>query len=180
MVLFVNNQISLLRQANNKSSTILASIYLQEDSMLKRKRRKGQAIVEMALVFPFFLLVVVGGLIDFGFAFFNFLTLQQIVNDTAQWAAESNGTIGATGQADISSHANSRRPSWWKGAFTVHPPKITNLVSGGQTITVLISYESPTYTPFYQTIVSAAAGSPSIRLSALAAYKIPELVTTRN
>lgn len=32
-------------------------------------RRNGQAIVEMALLVPFFLLVIVGGIVDFGFAF---------------------------------------------------------------------------------------------------------------
>jgi hypothetical protein len=153
---------------------------MQEDVMFRKKRKKGQAIVEMALVFPFFLLVVVGGLIDFGFAFYNFLTLQQIANDAAQWAAESNGTAGVTSQTSISDYANSRRPSWWTGAFTVHPPRITPLTTGGQTITLLVSYESPTYTPFYQTIVSATSGSSSIRLAAAAAYKIPEIVATRN
>lgn len=148
--------------------------------MFRKKRKKGQAIVEMALVFPFFLLIVVGGLIDFGFAFYNFLALQQIANDAAQWAAESNGTTGILTQAEISSYANTRRPSWWTGAFTVHPPQFTNLATGGQTIRLLMSYESPTYTPFYQTIMSATSGNSSIKLAAAAAYKIPEVVTTRN
>lgn len=148
--------------------------------MIRKKRKNGQAIVEMALIFPFFLLIIVGGIIDFGFAFYNFLSLQQIANDTAQWAAESNGTTGVTSQSLISNYANTRRPSWWTGAFTVHPPQITNLASGGQTIRLILSYESPTYTPFYQTIVGAVSGSPSIRLAAAAAYKVPEVVATRN
>ena len=38
---------------------------------MKRKKKKGQAIVEMAILFPVFLLVIVGGVVDFGFAFYN-------------------------------------------------------------------------------------------------------------
>ncbi|GAB1353812.1 hypothetical protein MASR1M12_25500 [Erysipelotrichia bacterium] len=43
---------------------------------MKRKKNKGQAIVELALVFPFFLLIILGGIIDFGFAFYNYVTLR--------------------------------------------------------------------------------------------------------
>ncbi|NCB38106.1 MAG: pilus assembly protein [Erysipelotrichia bacterium] len=143
-----------------------------------RKRKKGQAIVEMALVFPFFLLIIVGGLIDFGFAFYNFLALQQVANDTAQWAAESNGKIGVTQNTDISQYANSKKPSWWTGTFTVHPVQVESLTTGGQILKVILSYESPTYTPFYQTIFKATTGVGYIKLATLAAYKIPEHVTT--
>lgn len=139
-----------------------------------RRKRKGQAIVEMALVFPFFLLIIIGGLIDFGFAFYNFLTLQQLANDTAQWAADNDAT-----DAQISDYANTRRPNWWTGSFTIHPLAPTVLVTGGETANVLLSYESPTYTPFYQTMLSATTGNPSIRIAALAAYKKPEFVKTR-
>lgn len=148
--------------------------------MFRKKRRKGQAIVEMALVFPFFLLIIVGGVIDFGFAFYNYLTLQQIANDTAQWAADNGTGTSFPSTPEINNYANLKRPSWWTGVFTVQPPKITTLLTGGQTISILVTYESPTYTPFYQTIMSATSGSSSIRLAALAAYKKPEFVVTRN
>ena len=136
-----------------------------------RRKRKGQAIVEMALVFPFFLLIVIGGLIDFGFAFYNFLTLQQLANDTAQWAADNNATDG-----EISDYVNNRKPDWWSGVFTVHPVEPTILVTGGETVNVLLSYESPAYTPFYQTMLQATTGHTSVRLATLAAYKKPELI----
>ncbi|GAB4270981.1 MAG: hypothetical protein Kow0029_08310 [Candidatus Rifleibacteriota bacterium] len=148
--------------------------------MFRKRKRKGQAIVEMALVFPFFLLIVVGGLIDFGFAFYNFLSLQQIVNDTAQWAAESQGSGTIPSNSEIVTYANNRRPSWWTGAFTVAPPVVTNLpATGGQVVSLTMTYESPTYTPFYQIIFQATTGDASIKLVAQAAYKIPQLVTTR-
>ena len=88
--------------------------------MYKRRKTKGQAIVEMAMVFPFFLLIVVGGIIDFGFAFYNYQTLQQIANDTAQWAAESLKDVNDTGA--IVEYANGMRPTWWTGAYTVSTP----------------------------------------------------------
>lgn len=145
----------------------------------RRRKKRGQAIVEMALVFPFFLLIIIGGIIDFGFAFYNFLALQQIANDTAQWAAETNGTSGHTGGAEISSFANSKKPQWWTGNFTVSPPKLSTLGTGGTTLGVGITYESPTYTPFYQTMFQATTGSSHIKLVAYAAYKIPQFVVTR-
>ncbi len=150
--------------------------------MLIRKRKKGQAILEMALVFPFFLLVIIGGLIDFGFAFYNFLSLQQIANETAQWAAESLGNGQVQSNSAIMGHAHQRRPAWWTGTFSVaQPQKIPLATDGGKSecISVTITYNSPTYTPFYQTLFQAAAGEPSIRLAAQAAYKIPKFVHTR-
>jgi hypothetical protein len=143
--------------------------------MWKKRRRKGQAIVEMALVFPFFLLIIVGGIIDFGFAFYNFLSLQQIANDTAQWAAESQGKTSMPGNSEITAYANSKRPSWWTGTFTVSPPQLKDLPNtGGQVVSVMLTYESPTYTPFYQIIFQAVTGAQSIRLASQAAYKRPQ------
>lgn len=146
--------------------------------MFRRKRKKGQALVEMAMVFPFFLLIIVGGLIDFGFAFYNYLTLQQIANDVAQWAAESNGSIGQP-ESSIGPYAFSQKPSWWTGNFTVHPPQTIQVSNNENVIKIGMTYESPTYTPFYQIIFKAGSGSTSIKLSTIAAYKIPAVVFTR-
>lgn len=143
----------------------------------KRKKTKGQAIVEMAIVFPFFLLIIVGGIIDFGFAFYNYISLQQIANDTAQWATDNYQASSVT-TAMISQHATGRKPAWWKGNFTV-TPKISQLPTGEKTVEVFLSYESPTYTPFYQTMFRAASGNSSIKLTSKAVYKIPEFVITR-
>ncbi|HAE38988.1 MAG TPA: hypothetical protein DCG57_10175 [Candidatus Riflebacteria bacterium] len=141
----------------------------------KRNRQRGQAIVELALLFPFFLLIIVGGLIDFGFAFYNALTLQQLANDTAQWAAENHIKL----DSDIKNYIGSKKPGWWQGVF--HDPAIARvtLITGGTVIKIGIKYESPAYTPFYQTMLSATSGAPSIGLSALASYKEPEHVITR-
>ena len=137
--------------------------------MYKRRKRKGQAIVEMAMVFPFFLLIVVCGIIDFGFAFYNYQTLQQIANDTAQWAAESlkdENNISA-----ITEYANKLKPTWWSGTYTVGTPTWTDLTTTGKLINVNVSYTSPAYTPFYQTMFSATTGNNGIQLAAVASYK---------
>jgi len=142
----------------------------------RRKFKKGQSLVELAIVFPFFLLIILGGIIDFGFAFHNFLTLQQIVNDTAQWAAEVNKMQNSS---QVVEHANSLKPSWWAGAFTVHSPVLSKLDGDGEIVSVTITYQSPTYTPFYQTVMQSTSGTSDIRLAAQAAYKIPTSVTVR-
>jgi len=140
-----------------------------EQLMYKRRKRKGQAIVEFAMVFPFFLLIVVGGIIDFGFAFYNYQTLQQIANDTAQWAAES--LPDPNNITAITEYANKQRPTWWTGAFTVNTPTWTDLTTSGQLINISVSYTSPAYTPFYQTMFSAATGNNGIQLATTASYK---------
>lgn len=138
--------------------------------MFKRRKTKGQAIVEMAMVFPFFLLIVVGGIIDFGFAFYNYQTLQQIANDTAQWAAESLKNVNDSGA--ITEYANSLRPTWWTGAYTVGTPSVTTLpLTGGTMVNIGITYNSPAYTPFYQTMFEATTGNTGIQLAAAASYK---------
>ena len=133
------------------------------------KKRRGQAIVEMALVFPFFLLIVIGGIIDFGFAFYNHLTLQQIANNTAKFAAYNNSSTIKT-----SEYANSLKPKWWEGNFSVYPSEPKDMDTGGKVFKVMISYDSPAYTPFYKTMYKAIKGTQYIKLYSQAAYKAPE------
>lgn len=149
-----------------------------------RTGSRGQVLVEMAVVMPFFLLVILGGIIDFGMAFHNFAVLQQIADDTARYAAEGNGPHGFTSVGPISRYAQSRKPAWWTGSFTVHPPEVVPLdvpeKSGTpKAVRVTISYCSPTYTPFYHTMFHAVSGFSSIRIQAAAAYKIPRVLVTR-
>ncbi len=142
---------------------------------MKRKRKNGQAIVELALVFPFFLLIIIGGIIDFGFAFYNFITLQQLANDTAQWAAERS----ITSDGEISNFVNSKKPSWWKGTFTMYEVQRPYLSDNSRMVKIQLGYDSPTYTPFYQTMLQGTTGDTSIKLVAYAAYKEPKIVKSR-
>jgi len=51
-----------------------------------RRRSRGQSLAEFAIVFPI-LMLVVGGIIQFGLLFWAQNTLTQVVRDTGRWAA---------------------------------------------------------------------------------------------
>ena len=142
------------------------------------KKKRGQAIVEMAFVFPFILMIVVGGLIDFGFAFYNMLTLQQIANDTVQWAAAA--PPGRT-SSEITLKAREFLPAWWDSTkfSVVRVRKVRTPDNGADVIQVFLRYDSATYTPFYQTMLNLSTGDGRIPLAVVAAYQIPEVVFTR-
>jgi Flp pilus assembly protein TadG len=50
------------------------------------KRSRGQSLAEFALVFPI-LMLIIGGIIQFGIIFWGLNTLTQVVRDTGRWAA---------------------------------------------------------------------------------------------
>lgn len=127
----------------------------------------------MALVFPFFLLVVFGGIIDFGYAFYNFLTLQQMVADAARFCAEGNANRGVT-SAEVREFIFQKKPDWWKGNFLI-PPIEEVPTSDGQAVMkkLYLVYESPMFTPFYQLILESTGGKPSLRLAVMASWQVP-------
>ena len=137
------------------------------------KKRKGQAVVEFALVFPFFLLIVIGGIIDFGFAFYNHLTLQQIANNTAKYAAYNKADTN-----QITQYANSLKPQWWDGKFSILSSEPQALKTGGTIYHVSLAYGSPVYTPFYKTMYKVSSGDTFINLSVSAGYKTPEYIAS--
>lgn len=55
-------------------------------------RTVGQSLVEFALVFPIFMLLV-GGIIQFGLIFWAQNTLTQVVRDTGRWAATQQDCV---------------------------------------------------------------------------------------
>lgn len=147
---------------------------------MNRKRIKGQALVELALFFPFFLLIILGGIIDFGFAFYNYISLQQVANDSVQWAAERNETsFGAVSNAV---QKNIAKLGWKAALLTIHPLEFPTFTSLGVTesgIKLTLTYNSPVYTPFYQTMFSATLGTPYIPLRTSVTYKIPTVLRKR-
>jgi Flp pilus assembly protein TadG len=50
------------------------------------KRPRGQSLAEFAIVFPI-LMLIIGGIIQFGLIFWGLNTLTQVVRDTGRWAA---------------------------------------------------------------------------------------------
>ncbi|MBF0499508.1 MAG: pilus assembly protein [Candidatus Riflebacteria bacterium] len=144
---------------------------------MKRKRKvRGQAIVELAILFPFLLLIVVGGIIDFGFAFYNLITLQEIANDAAIYAAENKA--GGESSNTVETFVLEKKPAWWSGNMTVSVTTPT-VAPGVSSKKVVISYDSPVYTPFWQTTVQAFSGNESMRLAVMAVYQIPNCVAKR-
>jgi len=135
------------------------------------RRKKGQAIVELAMVFPFFLLIILGGIIDFGFAFYNYVTLQGLANDTAAWAADNK--VFSSASASDFVNGSAKKPAWMTKQITT-AVNVMDLPSGVKVVRVNLGYDSPVYTPFYQTMFSAIVGSTSISLGTMAAYQVPQ------
>ena len=145
--------------------------------MHRLNRKKGQSIVEMSLLFPLFLLVIVGGIVDFGFAFYNVLALQQVANDAALTGAEKNMTDDQI--RTFIANYSSPPVSWNKPGIYNATVTTIQMQDGSRMKRVELSYESKTYTPFYQTALNAVSGKNSISLRTFATYKVPNTVRNR-
>ena len=66
------------------------------------KRSRGQSLAEFAIVFPI-LMLIVGGIIQFGLILWGQNTLTQVVRDTGRWAATQ---IDCTTAAPVIATAN--------------------------------------------------------------------------
>ena len=141
------------------------------------KKKRGQAIVELALLFPVFLLVIIGGIVDFGFAFYNMLALQQVANDAAQTGAEKNFS-----DVQMQDYINRYKapPIGWhsSGIYTTNITTIS-MQDGSQMKRVTLKYNSKIYTPFYQTAIQTVTGHDYLELRTQATYKVPNTVRNR-
>ena len=145
--------------------------------MLNRKRKRGQSIVEMSLIFPLFLLIIVGGIVDFGFAFYNMLALQQLANDAATNCAERNMTN--TQVENYIANYNTPPINWREtGIYSATVSTIT-MNDGSRMKRIALEYNSKTYTPFYQTVLNNITGHDFIVLRTQATYKVPNTVRNR-
>lgn len=70
-----------------------------------RRHSRGQSLAEFALVFPI-LMLIIGGIIQFGVIFWGQNTLNQVVRDTGRWAATQTDCTVATGTAPVVATAN--------------------------------------------------------------------------
>jgi len=70
-----------------------------------RERRRGQSLVEFAIVFPV-LMLIVGGIIQFGIIFWGQNTLNQVVRDTGRWAATQTDCVAASAKGPVVTTAN--------------------------------------------------------------------------
>ncbi|HOY66891.1 MAG TPA: TadE/TadG family type IV pilus assembly protein [Candidatus Ozemobacteraceae bacterium] len=161
--------------------------------MNKKIRNDGQAMVELCLVLPLLLLIFLGGIVDFGYVFYNYITLQQLCNDTAMFAASpyvpitpdnASGTsdIGQSDQAVKDFVAAHKPPAWemTEGSSTTHNkltvtlPPIYKTSDGLANIRrVTLFYRSPFITPFWQTIAKVTNWKEGIPLTTSVAFQIP-------
>ena len=70
---------------------------LRKATLAQATTRRGQSLVEFALVFPVFVLLL-GGVIQFGIIFWGQNTLNQIVRDAGRYGA----TVAACTSASLS------------------------------------------------------------------------------
>jgi Flp pilus assembly protein TadG len=121
------------------------------------KTGRGQTLVEFALVLPI-LMLLLGGIIQYGLIFWAQNSLNQIVRDTARWAASQGNcsdpaaVIATANQVAAASTLIGYAPgSWsssnvtvtWSGAPC--PPK-TNKETAW--ITISIGHQVPMFLPF--------------------------------
>ncbi|MBX3080163.1 MAG: pilus assembly protein [Anaerolineae bacterium] len=71
---------------------IVSRQQLKQRTQLKKRGARGQSLVEFALVLPI-LLLLIGGLVDLGRAFFTAVSLNSIISEGAHWAAAYPGCI---------------------------------------------------------------------------------------
>jgi Flp pilus assembly protein TadG len=125
-----------------------------------RRRSRGQSLAEFAIVFPV-LMLVLGGIIQFGIIFWAQNTLTQVVRDTGRWAASqqdcsATGPIIAkanliAGQSSLIGYTTNAWTSgnvtitWQKGAGEPCPPTSNQQTSF---VTILVTHQVPIFFPF--------------------------------
>jgi Flp pilus assembly protein TadG len=106
-----------------------------------RRRSRGQALVEFALVLPVFILLL-AGMIDFGFAFYSYMTVINGARVGARAAiinpADTNGTIEAAVNAEAV--ALNPAPSTLITCTKAGVTEACTAATSGDTIAVKVSY----------------------------------------
>jgi Flp pilus assembly protein TadG len=120
-----------------------------------RKRSRGQALAEFAIVFPV-LMIILGGTIQFGIIFWGQNTLTQVARDTGRWAATqtacpTDASVLPTANSIAAQSSLIGYTSW--GASNVHvtlsgdPCPVTSNVQVAY-VTVTITHQVPIFFPF--------------------------------
>ena len=66
----------------------------------RHRRSRGQSLAEFAIVFPV-LMLIIGGIIQFGIIFWGQNTLNQVARDTGRWAATQLFCVAGTGTSEV-------------------------------------------------------------------------------
>jgi Flp pilus assembly protein TadG len=108
-------------------------------SLIKAKRRRGLAVVEMALVFPMLMLLTVA-LLEYGWMFLKSQQVNQAARQGARAWARVDGTTGsaATAAADAFGQSSSSMPTGYSIAYS-YTGNQANPAAGGATVTVTVT-----------------------------------------
>lgn len=119
------------------------------------KREVGQAMVEFALVLPIFL-ILLGGIIDFGWVFGNKLVAANSSKEAARYASihanDSSYANYSAFVADVVDQAKNRVP------VSIKPGSNINVnvekVNGNTAMRVVVKWTANTFMPFYSKLVN--------------------------
>jgi len=123
-----------------------------------RPRSRGQSLAEFAIVFPV-LMLILGGIIQFGILFWGQNTLTQVARDTGRWAATQSGcdttavNVLATAKSIAANSSLIGTSSTWTSPANVDatwsgspcPPVYNSTVAY---VTITLHHTVPVFFPF--------------------------------
>ncbi|MBQ3643206.1 MAG: pilus assembly protein [Candidatus Riflebacteria bacterium] len=146
-----------------------------------RKNKKGQAVVELSLVLPIFLLVIIG-IFDFGRALHCWSSLNHQCVQAARAASKRNNQLIARNLFLSTTHTSltdvkkvfwdSRSPIMSESDYDSINWESTGIGSNNDTVTVSASFNLTLMTPFLASLVgNNSSNSGAIKISASATEK---------
>jgi Flp pilus assembly protein TadG len=140
----------------------------------RRRRERGQSLVEFALIIPIFIILVFG-IIDFGMGLRAYITVTQATREGARYAAVGNpaGTFTAGGSGECNGTTNTSTVG--KVCSTMNGLNLTNLQSvsvtypqgnePGKPVRVRAQYEYRYITPIRAVVNFFSGGSMGSSIS---------------
>jgi Flp pilus assembly protein TadG len=120
----------------------------------RRRRAAGQSLAEFAIVFPV-LMLILGGIIQFGIIFWGQNTLTQIARDTGRWAASqvtcpTSATVTPTANTIAAQSSLIGYPSSGLGvtvSMSGDPCPVANNQKAAY-VTISLTHQVPVFFPF--------------------------------
>jgi Flp pilus assembly protein TadG len=115
------------------------------------RNRKGQSMVEFALVLPL-LLLLLGGIVDFGHAFYQYSSIENAARDVARGVSINKSTGFADEQ--IIENALAILPVNWAATATVAGTTVAGSRASGTPVTATVTCKPQTFFGcFYQAFI---------------------------